>query len=113
MNVPDLQKIPGITLGEDGPVFSEPWEANAFALVVGLHQKGAFEWNEWADVLSKTIHADDVNTPYYELWLKALEVIVSQKEILGEREISTREKDWEKALIATPHGQPIELKNGG
>jgi len=109
---PDLTKIPGIELGENGPVFNEPWEASAFALVVGLHEKGAFEWNEWAEVLGKTIHQDDANTAYYELWLRALEVITSEKNLLAEEEILTREHDWEKALLATPHGQPIELKNG-
>ena len=45
------ETIPGLRLEAGEPVFKEPWEANAFALVVGLHEKGAFEWNEWAEVL--------------------------------------------------------------
>jgi len=112
LSAPDLKKIPGIQLGDEGPVFNEPWEANAFALVVGLHQKGMFEWVEWADVLSKTIHSDDGSTPYYRLWLQALEIIVSEKNLLNDNEISMRSEDWSKALLATPHGEPIELQNG-
>lgn len=111
MSGPDLQKIPGIKLGEDGPVFKEPWEASAFSLVVGLHQKGMFEWSEWTDVLSKTIHEDEAGASYYMLWLKALERIISEKQLLKNEEISIREADWKNALLSTPHGQPIELKN--
>ena len=28
--------------------FEEPWQAQAFALTVDLHARGAFSWNEWA-----------------------------------------------------------------
>jgi len=111
LSAPDLQIIPGITLDGTEPVFNEPWEASAFALVVGLHQKGAFEWTEWAEVLSKTIHQDDANTPYYELWLAALERILKEKQLVGAEEVTARAIDWQKALLATPHGQPIELQN--
>ncbi|MEM9278306.1 MAG: nitrile hydratase accessory protein [Pseudomonadota bacterium] len=111
MNAPDLDKIPGIALHENRPVFSEPWEAQAFALVVGLHEKGAFSWPEWADVLGQTISADKENTSYYHLWLRALETIVSQKSLITDEEVNTRKSEWQAALLATPHGQPIELHN--
>lgn len=111
MSTPDLTSLNGIVLDNDEPVFSEPWEAQAFALVIGLYEKQAFTWTEWADVLSKTIHADDGCTPYYELWLKALETMVMQKSLTHEKEMSDRQHQWQQALLATPHGQPIELKN--
>ena len=111
MNTPDLGLLDGIVLDQDEPVFSEPWEAQAFALVIGLYEKDIFTWNEWAEVLSTTIHADDGCTPYYELWLRALETIVMKKSLTSENEILTRETQWQKALLLTPHGQPIELQN--
>lgn len=111
LNTPDLSSLKGIVLDNEEPVFSEPWEAQAFALVIGLYEKNAFTWNEWAEVLSKTIHSDDGCTPYYELWLKALEKIVTQKALANESEITNRKQAWQKALLATPHGQPIELQN--
>lgn len=111
MNTPDLKSLKDILLDGDEPVFSEPWEAQAFALVIGLYEKQAFTWNEWADVLSKTIHSDDGCTPYYELWLKALETIVMQKSLTNETELAHRKSEWQNALLATPHGQPIELQN--
>lgn len=111
MNAPDLTKLNGIVLDDNEPVFSEPWEAQAFALVIELYEKNAFSWTEWAGILSKTIHADDGCTPYYELWLQALEKIVKQKALADESEITDRKHAWQKALLATPHGQPIELQN--
>ncbi|MDJ0614797.1 MAG: nitrile hydratase accessory protein [Rhizobiaceae bacterium] len=110
MNVPET--LPGLVTECGEPVFNEPWEASAFALVVGLHQKGAFEWTEWADVLSETIKNGPEETPYYQSWLSALETIVSQKALIDEKEISMRKSEWEAALVATPHGSPIELENG-
>ena len=109
LNPPDLRKLPGLELHEDEPVFSEPWEAQAFALVVGLHQNGAFTWDEWASQLGATIAQDEGSTPYYELWLMALEAMIGVKSLLSDAEISSRSANWRAALLATPHGQPIEL----
>lgn len=111
MSTLDLKSLQGMVLDQNEPVFSEPWEAQAFALVIGLYEKKVFTWSEWADTLSKTIHADDGCTPYYELWLTSLESIVKQKTLTNETEILARKSQWQAALLATPHGQPIELQN--
>ncbi len=53
---PRLADLPaGIPCGAEGPIFREPWEAQAFAIVVALHQRGVFEWTEWAQYLSRAI----------------------------------------------------------
>jgi hypothetical protein len=39
----------------DEPVFREPWEAQAFAMTVLLHQRGLFTWAEWAQALGAEI----------------------------------------------------------
>lgn len=109
--MPDLKSLQGIVLDDNEPVFSEPWEAQAFALVIGLYEKGAFTWGEWAEVLSKSIHSDDGCTPYYELWLSALETIIMQKSLINKTEVANRKTQWQAALLATPHGEPIELQN--
>lgn len=111
MNTPDLKTLDGIVLEDNEPVFNAPWEAQAFALVIGLYEKEAFTWGEWAEVLSATIHSDVGCTPYYELWLEALEIIVKQKSLTNETEINNRKADWQAALLATPHGAPIELQS--
>jgi nitrile hydratase accessory protein len=67
---------------DGGPVFKAPWEAVAFALVVSMHEQGAFSWKEWADALAAVIREagaagdPDRGDTYYRHWVKALERVV-------------------------------------
>ena len=88
-------------------VFNEPWEAQAFAMVVKLHERGAFTWTEWAETLGREIRSSD--RPYYEHWLSALEKIAEAKGLMSNNERLERVAAWDRAAHATPHGQPIEL----
>ena len=94
-------------LDRKDPVFNEPWEAQAFAMVVKLHERGAFTWSEWAEFLGAEIKSS--NAPYYEHWLAALEKIVEAKGLLSQIERLDRVDAWDRAAHATPHGKPIEL----
>lgn len=85
--LPDFGAVPGLPRDEDGAVFAAPWEAKAFALVVHLHQRGAFAWGDWVNTLSAEIAADRARateTPYYLLWLAAAERLVAQQGLLAE-----------------------------
>lgn len=42
----------GLPSDSDGPTFAEPWQAEAFALTVRLHEAGCFSWPEWAAMLA-------------------------------------------------------------
>ncbi len=107
-----------IPRGEDGaPVFREPWEAQAFAMTLALHERGLFTWPEWAGALSAAIRraqgegdCDDGST-YYRHWLAALETLVGAKGIAGEDALNARRAAWDRAAHATPHGAPILLEN--
>ncbi len=103
-----LSDIASLPKDDDGPVFSEPWEAQAFAMAVKLHERGVFTWNEWAETLGAKLHAHPQRS-YYENWLDALETLVERKAVLGHAERLQRIADWDAAARATPHGQPIEL----
>ena len=118
MNRHDLiVALPEIPRDAEGPVFHEPWEAQAFAMAVALHQKGAFTWTEWAAALAAEIKAAQVNgdpdtgETYYQHWLAALEKLVASKALTNAAELATRRDQWDRAAHATPHGQPIELEN--
>ena len=97
MNPPDLED----------PVFNEPWEAQAFAMVVKLHERGCFTWGEWAEFLGAEIKS--YNAAYYGHWLAALEKIVEAKGLMSQIERLNRVDAWDRAAHATPHGKPIEL----
>ena len=110
-------EVPSIPCDAEGPVFREPWEAQAFAMAVALHQKGAFTWTEWAAALAVEIKAaqaggdPDTGETKYQHWLAAHEKLVASKALPSAAELATRRDQWDRAAHATPHGQPIELEN--
>lgn len=110
-----MQQFPFQPLDDEGPVFNEPWQAQAFALVVALHEKGLFSWQEWAAVLSDEIRDaqqlgdPDLGNTYYQHWLKALEKISLLKKLSSSDELAERKTQWHSAYLNTPHGKPIVL----
>jgi len=112
---PELATLPR---DAGGPVFAAPWQAQAFAMAVRLHEAGHFTWAEWAARLAAEIararaHGDpDLGTTYYDHWLAALETIVAEKGLVRADELRRRKAEWDAAARATPHGQPIELRRG-
>ncbi len=113
LSLPDhVKRLPGLAADGDEPVFAEPWQAQAFAMTVKLHEHGLFTWSEWADVLGGEIAAagpDDAADNYYHHWLSALEKITEQKGAMSQTERLQRKQAWDRAARATPHGSPIEL----
>jgi nitrile hydratase accessory protein len=107
--------VPGVPRDADGPVFREPWEAQAFAMALTLHERGMFTWNEWAATLADEIkraqRAGDPDTgeTYYRHWLAALERIVSEKGVADPASLARTRAAWASAANRTPHGVPIEL----
>ena len=94
------------------PVFAAPWEAQAFALAILLHQRGVFAWDEWTRTLAEEIHRPEAEgRSYYQHWLAALERLTAAKNLAAPAELAARRDAWERATRATPHGQPILLKN--
>ena len=110
--------IPGIPLDDDGPVFREPWEAQAFAMTLALHERGLFTWPEWADTLAQEIKRaqangdPDTGDTYYRHWLNALERLVREKGVADATTLGRYFHAWEHATARTPHGLPIELEPG-
>ena len=98
------------------PIFKEPWEAQAFALTLALHERGTFSWKEWADTLAEVIAEvrergePDTGEEYYRHWLAALERIVQRKDLVTGASLAERRHAWEEAAHRTPHGKPIELE---
>ena len=112
----DAASMPGLPRDEGGPVFREPWEAQAFALAVALNQRGLFTWTEWAAALSEEIKRaqaagdPDLGNTYYRHWLAALERILAAKGIASETMLARYRDAWDHAADRTPHGQPIVLE---
>ena len=88
--------------------FAEPWHAQAFAIVLALHERGLFSWAEWAAALAAEI-ARAPHRDYYESWLAAAEGLIAAKGVATRAEMSALAQAWLEAAEATPHGKPIVL----
>ncbi|BAN25120.1 nitrile hydratase accessory protein [Caballeronia insecticola] len=117
---PKLQELraalPELPFDDQGPVFRAPWEAQAFAMTLALHERGVFTWPEWAHALSEAINEaqasgdPDLGDTYYAHWLRALERLSTAKGCVSGEMLAQRRIEWDEAARATPHGQPIALK---
>ncbi len=123
--MPDLQpdrdrlaSLPSLPRDKGGPVFAEPWQAQAFALAVRLSAQGYFTWKEWAAALADELKSaadrgnPDDGSRYYEHWLAALERLVTAKALSNPNEMLARKEAWAEAYRRTPHGKPVNLANG-
>jgi nitrile hydratase accessory protein len=110
------REVRSIPRNAEGPVFREPWEAQAFALAVSLNARGLFTWKEWAATLGEEIKKaqatgdPDTGETYYRHWLTTLERIVAEKGLTDIRTLARTRDAWEHACERTPHGTPIELR---
>ena len=116
MSTPDLKSLPSLPRDTRGPVFAEPWQAQAFGLAVRLSAEGHFTWKEWAAALAQELkEAADRGEPddgsrYYEHWLAALERLVTRKGLTDRAALTARKEEWADAFRQTPHGQPVILR---
>jgi nitrile hydratase accessory protein len=108
--------VPSIPRDEEGPVFREPWEAQAFAIALTLHDRGLFTWTEWAATLADQIKRaqaagdPDTGETYYRHWLATLERLVAEKGVATADTLHRYRDAWDHAADRTPHGAPIELR---
>ena len=110
-----LAALPHLPRDQGGPVFAEPWHAQAFALAVKLSEQGHFTWKEWTTALTDEIKnagnrgETDESSRYYHCWLAALERLVTAKGLCDVSALVARKEAWAEAYRHTPHGQPVEL----
>ena len=121
MSDPDFagltRAVPDLPRDEGGPVFHEPWQAQAFAMTLALYRRGLFTWPEWAAALSAEISRaqaagdPDTGETYYHHWLAALEGLVAAKGVTDAAALKRYHDAWDRAADRTPHGTPIELRH--
>jgi nitrile hydratase accessory protein len=113
-----IAELPRLPRDDDGPIFAEPWQAQAFALAVRLSEQGYFTWKEWAAALAAELKAaanrgePDDGSRYYHHWLAALERLAAEKGLADPAALAARKEAWAEAYRHTPHGKPVELAAG-
>ena len=107
--------VPQEISGRENVVFSEPWEAQAFAIVVALSDRGYFSWEEWSNTLAEVISRAEAEggpsdgSDYYVNWVTALEQILKCKNLTDDLSLASVKAEWEQAYKLTPHGKPVSL----
>ncbi len=106
-------------LKKEAPVFCEPWQAQAFAMTLALHERGHFQWSDWAQTLGEVIKEaqcegdPDRGDTYYDHWLTALERLMTNQGSVSTQSLHQRQQAWRDATARTPHGKPITLASDG
>ncbi len=98
------------------PVFAAPWHAQAFALTVHLHARGAFSWPDWAKTFGAVLAEHglrrdlDGGDDYFLAWVEALERICARCDLAEAAALAELKAAWIEAYLATPHGAPVHLR---
>lgn len=97
------------------PVFTDPWQAQVFALTVHLNEAGHFDWPDWTVRFAATLARHglekdlDGGDDYFQAWLDTLETFLQDLGLSEATEVRDLKQAWEEAYLATPHGQPVKL----
>ena len=117
VNTEDLALTPMLPRDDGGPVFAEPWQAQAFAMVLDLANHGVLDWKDWCTILSAEIRqaqADgdpDLGDTYYLHWLSALEKLVTSKTVVSPDDLAAVKADWQEADRRREFGEaPVYVK---
>jgi nitrile hydratase accessory protein len=93
------ENLPLLPEDSEGPVFREPWEAQAFAITLRLHEQGVFAWSELVEALAAEIARGEHDKPtdpamtYYHHWLAALESLLAHKLVVDPAQLAARKAE--------------------
>ena len=108
--------MPSIPCDAEGPVFREPWEAQAFAMTLALYDRGCSPGRNGrrrSATRSRRRRPPAIPTPAKPItgtgstrWSGSWR----RKGVADAKTLHRYYHAWDHAADRTPHGQPIELK---
>jgi hypothetical protein len=75
-----------VPLQDDGLPFEHDWEARVYALSGVLRARGLYSTDEFRDALERIPPQEYLGLSYYERWLRAIETVLEDKNLLPDRE---------------------------
>lgn len=87
----------------DEPAFEAPWQARAFAIAVSLTDRGSDDGYPWEDFQRRLVEEIDIDGDavegteevYYEQWLRGLERMLVEKDLVSPDELAGRTSEFE------------------
>jgi nitrile hydratase accessory protein len=113
---PETDQVKPFKRMDGEAVFDEQWQAQVLAMADTLITNGVISASLWSETLGTELRktqsrrASDNITNYYKAALQALEQLLEQNTDISKSEVSKKRDAWEQAYLATPHGQPVKLK---
>lgn len=74
-----------LEIDREEPPFHADWEARVFALNSALVRNGVYRLDELRDAVERMDPQTYLATSYYERWLMAIETLLAERRVLGER----------------------------
>lgn len=102
----DLDGAAAIPRSNGEPVFHAPWQSRAFGMAMVLHERGAFEWEDFRTRLIEEIECgdaagepaatvgDDGGSLYYSRWLAALSGVLADDGVVPGPELAARREEF-------------------
>lgn len=69
------------------PAFHADWEAHVFALQQALLSRGVYNLDEFRDAIERIPPQEYLASSYYELWFRAITMLLAEKGVLTEEEM--------------------------
>ena len=75
-----------VPVDDDGRFFQADWEARVYALVRALQRREVInpQFDELRDAIERIPPAEYLALSYYERWLRAAELLLAERGLLGE-----------------------------
>ena len=75
-----------VPLQDDGLPFEHDWEARVYALNGVLRARGLYSTDEFRDAIERIPPQEYLGLTYYERWLRAIETLLEDKDLLPDGE---------------------------
>jgi hypothetical protein len=96
-----IAACPGLPVDHGGPVFAAPWQAQIFALIVALHERGVLPGGYSPPGLTPPNPRAPLDEQgpdfYYRHWLQAAEELLHRLDLLDAAELMLRTEEITEA----------------
>ncbi len=87
-DVGGMQGFPLVRPEPDEPPFHADWEAHVFAINSALIGRGVYNLDEFRDAVERIPAPDYLASSYYERWLRAITMLLTERGILTEEDLA-------------------------
>lgn len=102
--VPAMDGVVAYPRKNGEPMFDAPWQSRAFGMVVNLHTRGLYPWDDFKQRLIEEVAAGDCaatpaeSSKYYDQWVEAFSRLLVDKQMLTQDEMTRRTEEFKTGV---------------